>query len=222
MPSPRAPVPTAFRSSAAHPITPTAPIAIASLLIGGPYDAQMPLDSPSRQLLFVCHPAQPPLTKCPVRRKSCHGWRGAPIAVPSPTRTSQTLLSFYKRGRAAGDFDDGIRAALERVLVSPDFLFRIEADPAGAAPGSVYHVSDVELASRLSFFLWSSIPDDTLLDLAIRGKLHEPAVLEQQVSRMFADPRARKSLVDNFFSDWLEIRNVWLLNPDGTKFPLVR
>ena len=75
--------------------------------------------------------------------------------------------------------------------MSPDFLFRIEADPAGVAPGSVYRVSDVELASRLSFFLWSSIPDDTLLDLAIRGKLHEPAVLEQQVSRMFADPRAR-------------------------------
>jgi hypothetical protein len=131
----------------------------------------------------------------------------------------QTLLAFYKRGRAAGSFDDGIRDALERVLVSPDFLFRIETDPAGATPGSVYRVSDVELASRLSFFLWSSIPDDRLLDLAVQGKLHEPAVLDQQVARMFADPRARKSLVDNFFSDWLEIRNVWLLNPDGTKFP---
>ncbi len=87
------------------------------------------------------------------------------------------------------------------------------------APGSVYRVTDVELASRLSFFLWSSIPDDTLLDLAIHGKLREPAVLEQQVSRMFADPRTRTSLVENFFSDWLETRNVWLLNPDGTKFP---
>ena len=131
----------------------------------------------------------------------------------------ETLLSFYKRGRASGTFDDGIREALERVLVSPDFLFRIECDPAGAAPGTTYRISDVELASRLSFFLWSSIPDETLLDLAIRGKLHEPAVLEQQVARMFADPRARKSLVQNFFSDWLETRNVWLLNPDGTKFP---
>ena len=87
------------------------------------------------------------------------------------------------------------------------------------APGSVYRISDVELASRLSFALWSSIPDDTLLDLAIRGKLHEPAVLEQQVSRMFADPRARASLVQNFFEDWLQTRNVWLLNPDSTKFP---
>ena len=103
--------------------------------------------------------------------------------------------------------------------MSPDFLFRIETDPAGATSGGVYRISDVELASRFSFFLWSSIPDDTLLDLAIRGKLHEPAILEQQVSRMFADPRARTSLVQNFFSDWLQTRNVWLLNPDGTKFP---
>ena len=103
--------------------------------------------------------------------------------------------------------------------MSPDFLFRIEADPAAGAPGTVHRISDIELASRLSFFLWSSIPDDTLLDLAIRGKLHEPGILEQQVSRMFADPRARSSLVNNFFSDWLETRNVWLLNPDGTKFP---
>src|SRR4029077_16931869 len=129
------------------------------------------------------------------------------------------LLSFYKRSRAAGSFDEGIRAALERVLVGPDFLFRIEADPAGTDPGTVYRVSDVELASRLSFALWSSIPDDTLLDLAIRGKLKEPSVLEQQVSRMFADPRARTSLVQNFFEDWLQTRNVWLLNPDSTKFP---
>ena len=138
---------------------------------------------------------------------------------PADDGDVETLLSFYKRARTGGSFDDGIRAALERVLVSPDFLFRIEADPAGTAPGAAYRVPDVELASRLSFFLWSSIPDDTLLDLGIQGKLHEPAILEQQVSRMFADPRARKSLVQNFFSDWLETRNVWLLNPDGTKFP---
>jgi len=131
----------------------------------------------------------------------------------------QTLLGFYKRARAAGNFDDGIRSALERVLVSPDFLFRLEADPASAAPGSVYRIPDVELASRLSFTLWSSIPDDTLLNLAIAGKLHEPAVLEQQVSRMFADPRARASLVQSFFGAWLQTRNVWLLNPDSTKFP---
>ena len=105
------------------------------------------------------------------------------------------------------------------MLVSPDFLFRIESDPAKVAAGEVYRISDIELASRLSFFLWSSIPDDQLLDLAIRGKLREPAVLEQQVSRMLADPRARASLVQNFFEEWLQTRNVWLLKPESTKFP---
>jgi Protein of unknown function (DUF1592)/Protein of unknown function (DUF1588)/Protein of unknown function (DUF1585)/Protein of unknown function (DUF1595)/Protein of unknown function (DUF1587)/Cytochrome C oxidase, cbb3-type, subunit III len=201
----------------------TAPIAIASLLIGGPYDAKVPADSPSRRLIFVCHPGAAAdkgatgETACATKILSRLAQRA--YRRPATEDDVETLLSFYQRGRAAGSFDDGIRAALERVLVSPDFLFRVETDPAGAAPGSVYRVSDVELASRLSFFLWSSIPDDTLLNLAIRGQLHEPAVLEQQVARMFADARARRSLVDNFFSDWLEIRNVWLLNPDGTKFP---
>src|SRR5204862_6787111 len=106
------------------------------------------------------------------------------------------LLGCYKTARARGNFDAGIRAALERVLVSPDFLFRIEADPANAAPGSVYRLSDVDLASRLSFFLWSSIPDDELLDLAIGGKLRDATVLEKQVRRMLDDPRARTSLVE--------------------------
>jgi mono/diheme cytochrome c family protein len=196
----------------------SAPIAIAALLIGGPYEAERPLDAPSRKLLFVCRPAivadEIPCATKILSRLAKRAYRRAPTEDDVAT-----LLSFYKQGRASGSFDTGIRAALERVLVSPDFLFRIEADPANTASGSVYRISDVELASRLSFFLWSSIPDDTLLDLAIRGKLHEPATLEQQVARMFADPRARKSLVDNFFSDWLETRNVWLLNPDSTKFP---
>ena len=106
------------------------------------------------------------------------------------------------------------------VLVSPDFLFRISRDPAGAAPGTAYALPDVELASRLSFFLWSSIPDDELLDTAIRGKLHEPAVLDRQVRRMLGDKRARTALVQNFFANWLQTRNVWLLTPDlNQKFP---
>ena len=104
--------------------------------------------------------------------------------------------------------------------MSPDFLFRIEVDPPAAAPGTVYTLSDVELASRLSFFLWSSIPDDELLDQAIRGKLHEPAVLDRQVRRMLADTRARTALVQNFLEQWLQTRNVWLLTPDlNQKFP---
>jgi hypothetical protein len=197
---------------------PTSPIAIAALLIGGPYNGHVPADSPSRQLLFVCNPASA-ADETPCATKILSKLARRAYRRSTTDDDVQTLLSFYKRARGSGTFDAGIRAALERVLVSPDFLFRIEADPAGAAPGATYRISDVELASRLSFFLWSSIPDDTLLDLAIRGKLHEPAVLEQQVSRMFADPRTRTSLVENFFSDWLETRNVWLLNPDGTKFP---
>ena len=194
------------------------PIAIAALLIGGPYNGKAPIDSPSRQFLFICRPANSS------EEAGCATKILSNLARRAYRRSAtdddvQTLLSFYKRTRANGSFDDGIRASLERVLVSPDFLFRIEADPAGAAPGSVYRISDVELASRLSFFLWGSIPDDTLLDLAIRGKLHEPAVLAQQVQRMFADPRTRASLIENFFTDWLETRNVWLLNPDSTRFP---
>ncbi len=198
--------------------TTTAPVAIAALLIGGPYNGKIDPDSPSRKQLYVCHPTGPsdetPCATKIVSRLARRAYRRA--ATPDDV---DTLLCFYKAARANGTFDDGIRAALERVLVSPDFLFRIEADPAGVAPGASYRVSDVDLASRLSFFLWSSTPDDTLLDLAIANRLHDPAVLDKQVARMVADPRARKSLVDNFFSDWLEIRNVWLLNPESTKFP---
>jgi hypothetical protein len=199
------------------------PIAIASLLIGGPYNGKVPLDSPSRRLLFVCRPGVSG-DKAAAEENACAKKIATNLARRAYRREPtdddvQTLLAFYNRARAAGSFDDGIRSALERVLVSPDFLFRIETDPEGVAAGTIYRISDVELASRLSFFLWSSIPDETLLDLAIRGKLHEPEVLDQQVARMFADPRARASLVQNFFEDWLQVRNVWLLNPDSTKFP---
>jgi hypothetical protein len=189
--------------------TPNSPIAIASLHIGGPYNGKVAQDSPSRKLLFVCTPVNA------ADELSCANKILSRLARRAYRRAStnddvQTLLTFYKRGRTNGSFDDGIRAALERVLVSPDFLFRIEAGSA---------LSDVELASRLSFALWSGIPDDTLLDVAIQGKLHDPAMLQQQVQRMFSDPRTRKSLVENFFSAWLQTRNVWLLNPDSTKFP---
>jgi hypothetical protein len=120
---------------------------------------------------------------------------------------------FYEAGRAERDFDLGIQRALERVLVSPQFLFRIEQEPAGAPPGSVYGVSDLELASRLSFFLWSSIPDDELLDAAASGTLRQPEVLRRQVNRMLADPRSR-SLVTNFAAQWLFLRDVETKDPD--------
>lgn len=219
------------------------PLVISSLLIGGPHGGRVSQESQSRRRLFVCQPANasaaargngapqaervaggrtPALkndeTAC--ARKILSAFARRAYRRPLTNDDIQTLLRFYQAARAQGDFDAGIRAALECVLVSPDFLFRIEIDPAGAAPGTAYALPDVELASRLSFFLWSSIPDEELLETATRGKLHEPAVLEQQVRRMLGDPRARAALVHNFFEAWLQTRNIWLLTPDlNQKFP---
>jgi Protein of unknown function (DUF1592)/Protein of unknown function (DUF1588)/Protein of unknown function (DUF1585)/Protein of unknown function (DUF1587)/Protein of unknown function (DUF1595) len=201
---------------------PTMPAFISSLLVGGPYNAQVPKESPSRRRIFVCQPQSSMTTAeetaCATKILSTFARRAYRRAVADEDVSA--LLGFYKAGRARRNFDEGIRAALERVLVSPDFLFRIEADPVGVARNTVYRISDVELASRLSFFLWSSIPDDELLNLAIGGKLRDANVLDQQVRRMLADPRARTSLVENFFEQWLETRNVWLLTPDANQhFP---
>jgi hypothetical protein len=214
---------------------PSAELAISSLLIGGPYNGRVPEDSPSRRRIFVCQPAANVTESGPTSRRSSPEIEANEVGCATQilstlarrayrrattTDDVQTLLDFYKTARANGDFDSGIRAALERILVSPDFLFRIEAEPDKVPPATAYRLSDVELASRLSFFLWSSIPDDELLDVAIGGKLRETGVLEQQVRRMLADPRARTSLVENFFGQWLQTRNVWLLTPDAnTKFP---
>jgi hypothetical protein len=212
-----------------------APLVFSVLLIGGPYNGQTPQESLSRRKIFVCTPA-------PSREALGRGRAVALAKADDSTREDiscatkiltnlakrayrrpptkedvQTLLGFYKTGRAGADFDAGIRAALERLLVSPDFLFRIEADPANVKPGAPYRISDIELASRLSFFLWSSIPDEELLDLGIRGKLRDAKVFDAQVRRMLADPRARTALVQNFFSQWLQIRNVWLLTPDASR-----
>jgi hypothetical protein len=196
----------------------TLPVAISSMLIGGPYNGRVPDDSLSRRRLFVCRPArageEAACAKKIITMLATRAYRR-----PATADDVDTLLGFYKSARVEGDFDAGIRAALERVLLSPDFLFRIEPDPSGVAAGAVYQVPDVALASRLSFFLWSSIPDDELLDLATRGRLREPEVLERQVRRMLSDPRARTALVRNFFEEWLQTRNVWSLTPENTKFP---
>jgi mono/diheme cytochrome c family protein len=195
------------------------PLVISSLLIGGPYAGRVSADSPGRRRLFVCEPTNSrDETACATKILSAVARRA--YRRPPTDDDIQTLVGFYRSARAQGDFDAGIRAGIERVLVSPDFLFRIAADPIGAAPGTAYALPDVELASRLSFFLWSSIPDDELLDTAARGKLHEPAVLDRQVRRMLSDKRARSALVQNFFEEWLQTRNVWLLTPDlNQKFP---
>jgi len=202
-----------------HLNKPDNPLMISSLLIGGPYNGRVSQESPSRRRLLVCQPAgSRDETACATKILTTLARRAYRRA---PTNDDiQTLVGFYRDARMQGDFDAGIRAGVERVLLSPDFLFRVETDPPGAARGTAYNLPDVELASRLSFFLWSSIPDDELLDTAIRGTLHEPAVLDRQVRRMLGDARARTALVQNFFEEWLQTRNVWLITPDlNQKFP---
>ena len=130
----------------------------------------------------------------------------------------EALLDFFRAGRREGGFDDGIQFALERMLVDPEFLFRIERDPADAAPGTPYRLGDLELASRLSFFLWSSIPDDELLEAAAGGRLRDPAELERQTRRLLADPRSR-ALVDNFASQWLRLRNLESQERESADYP---
>ena len=200
--------------------------ALYSISILGPYAAQGAGDTPSRRRIFVCRPdsANPADSKedegCAKRVLSTLMRRA--YRRPVTDADLERPLKFYRDAReqagASGDFDTGIEMAVSAVLVSPSFLFRVERDPDGAAPGSAYDLSDVELASRLSFFLWSSIPDDELLDAAIAGTLKKPEVLEQQVKRMLADPRSG-SLVNNFASQWLYLRNLASIRPDMRLFP---
>src|SRR5207249_11161120 len=130
----------------------------------------------------------------------------------------KALLDFYSAGRRKGSFDAGIEQARRLVLTSPNFLFRGEPDPPGVQPGAVYPVSDLEFASRLSFFLWSSVPDDELLNVAAQRKLKNPVVLERQVRRMLADPRSQ-ALTNNFAAQWLFLRNLQSFVPDQQTFP---
>ena len=205
---------------------------VENITITGPFNATGVSDTPSRRRLFVCRPAtlREPQggpeqgrgakaadeTGCAKRIISTLARRAYRRPVTETDLTS--LMSFYDAGRREGSFERGIELATRAVLVSPKFVFRVERDPAGVTPGSPYRVSDVDLASRLSFFLWSSIPDDELLDLASRGQLSKPAVLDAQVRRMLADPRAQ-ALVDNFAGQWLHIRNLRNTTPDKNDFP---
>jgi hypothetical protein len=219
--TPRQPYQTHFNSYRHPRIQP----AIYSVSIIGPYAAKGPGDTPSRRRIFVSRP---------VRQA-----QGGPATPEQEGRSAKRILAalmrrayrrpvtdvdvqgpfeLYRRARADGGFEAGIEMALSAVLVSPQFLFRVEQDPAGIPPNTVYRISDLDLASRLSFFLWSSIPDDELLDVAVAGKLHEPPVLEGQVRRMLADSRSR-ALVSNFASQWLHLRNLDSISPDMRLFP---
>jgi hypothetical protein len=190
---------------------------VGSVSIAGPYAGTGPGDTAARRSIFGCHPqARAEEEACATRIITTLARRAYRRPIGSDEIPS--LLTPYRSAREAAGFEGGIRRALQRILVSPDFLFRVEADPAKAAPGSVYRVSDLELASRLSFFLWSSIPDDELLGLAERGTLRNAGVLERQVARMVADPRAA-TLVSNFVGQWLYLRNIDGVLPDPAVFP---
>ena len=191
--------------------------AIYSISIIGPYDPKGPGDSPSRRRIFVSHPATPVQEDAAAKQILASLMRRA-YRRPVSAADVQGPFNLYTKARVEGDFDAGIEMALAGVLVSPQFLFRVEQDPAGVPPNTAYRISDLELASRLSFFVWSSIPDEPLLTVAEAGTLHQPAVLERQVRRMLADPRSR-ALVDNFAAQWLRLRNLDSITPDMRLFP---
>ena len=193
--------------------------AVHSVAITGPFDPTGAGDTPSRDRIFTCRPATAAdEAECAATIISTLARRA--YRRPVSYRDLEMPLAFYEQARADGngDFDAGIELALRALLTSPEFLFRIERDPEDAASGSVYEIGDVELASRLSFFLWSSLPDDELLDLAEAGHLNESAVLETQVRRMLADPRAT-TLTTNFADQWLYLRNLDAAVPNLRRFP---
>ncbi len=187
---------------------------ITTLVIGGPYNATGRGHTPSRAKIFVCRPATA-ADEDPCARTILSTLARRAFHRPVTDADLQPLLAFYHSGRAEGDFDTGIQKAVEALLMAPDFLFRVEQDRPGAA---AYRISDYELASRLSFFLWSSLPDDELLKQADAGKLKDPAVLRRQVRRMLDDRRSR-ALVSNFAGQWLFLRNLATTKPDPLDFP---
>jgi hypothetical protein len=196
-------------------------LAIDIVTISGPYHVQAPGETPSRRRIFVCHPspgASSAADEAACAKRILSNLERRAYRRPVSQADLQDVMPFYEAGRKDGSFDRGIEQALERLLVSPQFLFRIERDPPGIAPGTPYRVSDLELASRLAFFLWSSIPDDELLNVAARGRLKDPAVLEREVRRMLADSRS-ESLVTNFAEQWLYVRDIDAKKPDELLFP---
>ena len=220
---------------------------VGSVAIDGPYGASGPGETASRARIFVCRPSRAGVAEgaSTIAPGPTHPGEDAEVGRPRPAADDEDdscarrilarlarrayrrpvrdddlapLLAFHRTGLAAGGFEAGIRMAIERLLIDPEFLFRIERDPEGVAPGAPYRLMDVELASRLSFFLWSSIPDDELLDVAAAGRLSDGMELERQVRRMLDDPRA-SALVENFAGQWLALRSVDGLAPDPNLFP---
>ena len=195
--------------------------AVRTVSIVGPFDPTGVGETPSRERIFSCRPAAGAASA--EDAETCATEIIASLARrayrrPVTVDDFERLVGFYERGYANGGFEAGVETALRALLASPEFLFRIERDPAGLVPGTPYRVSDLELASRLSFFLWSSLPDDALIDVAAARRLSDPAVLEEEVRRMLADPRA-EALTTNFASQWLHLRNLDAVRPDARLFP---
>jgi mono/diheme cytochrome c family protein len=191
---------------------------VGQVTIEGPFEAKAAVDTASRRKIFVCTPKtareEPSCARTILSTLAKHAFRR-----PATSSDVTGLMKFYEAGRGeGGSFDDGIEAALQRILADPEFIYRGEREPANLAAGRSYRLSDLELASRLSFFLWSSIPDDQLIDIAAQGKLKDPAVLEQQVRRMLRDPRSQ-ALVSNFTGQWLGVRSLRTSEPVVNLFP---
>jgi hypothetical protein len=224
-----------FRTNAVF----TTPGGVPNIVITGPYNATGAGDTPSRRAIFSCRPTIAGEETTPASAKASAGSRRSSPAVetsedgcartilttlarrayrgPVSAAEINTLMEFYRQGRQESDFDTGIQQALARILVAPRFVYRTEDEPATIAAGQAYRVSDVELASRLSFFLWSSIPDDELRDVAIKGRLREPQVLKQQVTRMLADTKA-DAIVENFAGQWLYLRELAAVQTEARNF----
>src|SRR5215467_14188248 len=191
---------------------------VGQVTIEGPYGAVSATDTPSRRKIFVCHPVtareEGTCARTIISTLVKHAFRR-----PATPADLEVLMEFYLTGRNdGGNFDQGIQAALQRILADPEFVYRGEAEPAAIAAGKAYRVNDLALASRLSFFLWSSVPDDELVDVAAQGKLKDPVVLEQQVRRMLKDPRS-KALINNFTGQWLNVRSLKASEPVVNLFP---
>jgi mono/diheme cytochrome c family protein len=190
---------------------------IGTVTISGPFNASGVQDTPSRRRIFVCKPSKA-ADEASCARQIISTLAARAYRRPVTDTDVKSLLTFYNEGQASGGFEVGIERAVRALLVSPSFLFRVENDPAAAAPHSAYRLSDIELASRISFFLWSSIPDDELREAAAKGALKRPAELERQVRRMLADPRS-EALAQNFAGQWLRLRNISGALPNDVIFP---
>jgi hypothetical protein len=191
---------------------------VARVNIIGPYNPKGAGDTPSRRRIFICRPATTS-DDVTCARRILGELASKAYRRPAGDNDVEDLLSFYQRGRnESGNFEQGIEMALRRLISGPEFVFRVEADPPSVPPGTAYRISDLELASRLSFFLWSTIPDDQLLAASRRGDFKDPALLERQVRHMLADPHS-ETLVEDFAAQWLQLRNLKEKNPDSDVYP---